>query len=89
MYELVHGSQLLEALRVLGCAPEEISHVIATHGHKEYVGAYRLFPAAFKQIHPADHTRCAPKPHGVLLVSRPLRRTDSGESKEIVLSRRR
>lgn len=52
-----HAAELLEALRELGLAPEDITHLLATHGHKDHVGAYTLFSRASMYIHPADRER--------------------------------
>ncbi len=49
-----HLSSLIGALGSLGLKPEDVTHIIATHGHRDHVGAAAGFPAAARFIHPQD-----------------------------------
>jgi glyoxylase-like metal-dependent hydrolase (beta-lactamase superfamily II) len=49
-----HSADLLSALNWLGKMPEDVTHIICTHGHKDHVGGSVLFPSATKIIHSDD-----------------------------------
>jgi len=49
-----HLTSLLATLNSLGVAPEDITHIIATHGHQDHIGGAAGFPIAQKHIHAKD-----------------------------------
>lgn len=57
----MHAEHLVEALNRLGRRPEEVTHVIATHGHKDHVGAIGQFPNARAWLHPRDRDLLSPE----------------------------
>ncbi|NXX80583.1 MBLC1 protein, partial [Urocolius indicus] len=38
------GSRLLGSLRELGVSPEDVTHVVCSHGHSDHAGNINLFP---------------------------------------------
>lgn len=49
-----HLTSLIANLSGLGIVPEDVTHVIATHGHPDHVGGAAGFPLAHKLIHEKD-----------------------------------
>ena len=49
-----HLMSLIATLSSLGVTPEDITHIIATHGHQDHVGGAVGFPFARKHIHAKD-----------------------------------
>jgi glyoxylase-like metal-dependent hydrolase (beta-lactamase superfamily II) len=46
-----HLPSLIGVLGSLGVAPEDVTDILATHGHRDHVGAAAGFPAAARLIH--------------------------------------
>nr|WP_040289214.1 MBL fold metallo-hydrolase [Alicyclobacillus hesperidum] len=55
------GNELLAALSQIGVDPESIHVLIATHGHKDHIGASHLFTLSEKWIHIQDAARLSAK----------------------------
>ncbi|MGI1658813.1 MAG: MBL fold metallo-hydrolase [Desulfitobacterium sp.] len=49
-----HSAHLVSALEKLGKMPEDVTHIIFTHGHRDHVGGSVVFPRATKVIHRED-----------------------------------
>ena len=49
-----HLTPLIAILGSLGVAAEDVTHIIATHGHQDHVGAAAGFPVAERLIHAQD-----------------------------------
>ena len=49
-----HLASLIATLSSLGVAPEDVTHIIATHGHQDHVGGAAGFPFADRHIHVRD-----------------------------------
>lgn len=49
-----HLTALIATLSNLGVAPEDVTHIIATHGHQDHIGGAAGFPFAHKHIHAHD-----------------------------------
>jgi glyoxylase-like metal-dependent hydrolase (beta-lactamase superfamily II) len=49
-----HLALLIATLSSLGVAPEDVTHIIATHGHQDHVGGAAGFPFAHRHIHAQD-----------------------------------
>jgi len=49
-----HLTSLIATLNSLDVAPEDVTHIIATHGHQDHVGGVAGFPFAHKHIHAKD-----------------------------------
>ncbi|WP_409290817.1 MBL fold metallo-hydrolase [Peribacillus sp. SCS-37] len=49
-----HSPYLIQALHELGRTPEDVSLLLATHGHEDHIQNEDLFPHAKKYIHPLD-----------------------------------
>lgn len=49
-----HASELVAALAELGLRPADITVLLATHGHRDHIGAWALFTQAEMYLHPAD-----------------------------------
>jgi glyoxylase-like metal-dependent hydrolase (beta-lactamase superfamily II) len=46
-----HSSYLVQALRQIGKTPEDVTLLLATHGHEDHVQGAAIFPNAKKYIH--------------------------------------
>jgi len=49
-----HLTSLIATLSSLGVVPEDVTHVIVTHGHQDHAGGVAGFPFAHKHIHAKD-----------------------------------
>lgn len=50
-----HLTSLIATLSSLDVAPEDVTHIIATHGHQDHVGGAAGFPFAQRRIHAKDN----------------------------------
>lgn len=50
----VHSPYLIQALSKLGKSPEDVSLILATHGHQDHVQGTTIFKHAQKYIHPNE-----------------------------------
>ncbi|WP_180955269.1 MBL fold metallo-hydrolase [Peribacillus deserti] len=51
-----HSSYLVEALNKLGRSPEDVTLIVATHGHEDHVQGAAVFKNAKKFIHPNERS---------------------------------
>lgn len=56
-----HAGALIEAIAKLGKRPDDVDHVIVTHGHKDHAGGGPWFSRATKWVHPDDRERLNPE----------------------------
>lgn len=51
-----HSAYLVQALKQLDKSPEDVTLVLATHGHEDHVQGTAIFKNAKKYIHPQEHS---------------------------------